>query len=48
VIDPGALGELLRTLRRGGQQARAIGTVQAGGSGVVYDLGSAPAGEGDA
>jgi phosphoribosylformylglycinamidine cyclo-ligase len=39
VVDPAGLRELLGELRRSGQRASAIGTVQAGGSGVVYDLG---------
>jgi phosphoribosylformylglycinamidine cyclo-ligase len=48
VVDPAALGEVLAALRRGEQQARVVGTVQEGGSGVVYDLGSeAAAGEDD-
>ncbi|HLE85056.1 MAG TPA: phosphoribosylformylglycinamidine cyclo-ligase [Thermoanaerobaculia bacterium] len=48
VVDPAALGEVLAALRRGEQQAWVVGTVQEGGSGVVYDLGSeAAAGEDD-
>ena len=49
VVDPAAVGEVLAALRRGAQAAWVIGSVQAGGSGVVYDFGSeAAAGEGDA
>jgi phosphoribosylformylglycinamidine cyclo-ligase len=44
VVDRDALGEVLEALRRGGQRARVIGTVQEGGGGVVYDLGSEDAG----
>jgi phosphoribosylformylglycinamidine cyclo-ligase len=48
VVDPAALGEVLAILRRGERQAWVVGTVQEGGSGVVYDLGSeAAAGEDD-
>jgi phosphoribosylformylglycinamidine cyclo-ligase len=45
-VDPAGLREVLAELRRGGQRAAVIGTVQAGGAGVVYDLGPAtlPAG----
>jgi phosphoribosylformylglycinamidine cyclo-ligase len=44
VVDRDALGEVLEALRHGGQRARVIGTVQEGGGGVVYDLGSGDAG----
>jgi phosphoribosylformylglycinamidine cyclo-ligase len=44
VVDRDALGEVLEALRRGGQRARVIGSVQEGASGVVYDLGSEDAG----
>jgi len=48
VVDRSALREVLEGLRRGGQRARVIGTVQEGASGVVYDLGSEDvAGDGD-
>jgi phosphoribosylformylglycinamidine cyclo-ligase len=39
VVDPAGLGEVLAELRRAGQRAAVIGTVQPRGSGVVYDLG---------
>jgi phosphoribosylformylglycinamidine cyclo-ligase len=42
VVDPAGLREVLGELRRSGQRAWTIGTVQAGGSGVVYDLGPLP------
>ncbi|MBV8202013.1 MAG: phosphoribosylformylglycinamidine cyclo-ligase, partial [Acidobacteria bacterium] len=42
VVDPAGLREVLRQLRQAGQRAWTIGTVQAGGSGVVYDLGPLP------
>jgi phosphoribosylformylglycinamidine cyclo-ligase len=38
-IDPAALRDVLATLRAAGQRSFVIGTVQEGGSGVVYDLG---------
>jgi phosphoribosylformylglycinamidine cyclo-ligase len=44
VVDRDALGKVLEALRHGGQRARVIGTVQEGGGGVVYDLGSGDAG----
>ncbi|HYH45459.1 MAG TPA: phosphoribosylformylglycinamidine cyclo-ligase [Thermoanaerobaculia bacterium] len=40
-VAPDGLREVLATLRLGGQRASLIGTVQAGGSGVAYDLGAA-------
>ncbi|MFP3941942.1 MAG: phosphoribosylformylglycinamidine cyclo-ligase [Thermoanaerobaculia bacterium] len=40
VVDREAVGEVLEALRRRKQKAWVIGSVQAGGSGVVYDLGS--------
>ena len=40
VIDPESAAEILATLRDAGQRAFPMGTVQEGGSGVVYDLGS--------
>ena len=43
-IDPAAAAELLEKLRRAGQQAFPIGTVQKGPGGVVYDLGPEPEG----
>jgi len=38
VVDPAGLREVLAELRRAGQRGAVIGTVQPGGSGVVYDL----------
>ena len=38
-VAPDGLREVLATLRQAGQRASLIGTVQAGGSGVAYDLG---------
>ena len=38
VVDPEALREVLGSLRASGQRGEVIGTVQKGGSGVVYDL----------
>jgi phosphoribosylformylglycinamidine cyclo-ligase len=43
IVAPEALREVMATLRREGQRSFAIGTVQKGGSGVVYDLGSGAA-----
>ena len=43
VIDPESAAEILGILRDGGQKAFPMGTVQEGGSGVVYDLGSSEA-----
>jgi len=40
VIDPASAAEILAALRDVGQRAFPMGTVQEGGSGVVYDLGS--------
>lgn len=50
VVDPAGLRELLGELRRSGQRSAVIGTVQEGGSGVVYDLGplDSPGTPGDA
>ena len=45
VISPDSAAEILSMLREADQKAFPIGTVQKGGSGVVYDLGSL--GEGD-
>jgi phosphoribosylformylglycinamidine cyclo-ligase len=39
-VDPAGLREVLAALRQGGRRGHVIGTVQEGGSGVVYDLGS--------
>ena len=39
-VDPAGLAEALGLLRSVGQKSWLIGTVQAGGSGVVYDLGT--------
>lgn len=41
-VDPPGLAEVLALLRSTGQRSFLIGTIQKGGSGVVYDLGSAP------
>jgi phosphoribosylformylglycinamidine cyclo-ligase len=38
-VDPAGLAEVLGLLRSVGQKSWVIGTVQSGGSGVVYDLG---------
>jgi phosphoribosylformylglycinamidine cyclo-ligase len=38
-VDPEGVGEVLRVLNRSGAKAVPVGTVQKGGSGVVYDLG---------
>ena len=43
VIDPESAGEILGLLQQAGQKAFPMGTVQKGGSGVVYDLGSSGA-----
>jgi phosphoribosylformylglycinamidine cyclo-ligase len=45
VVDPAGLREVLARLREAGQRAWTIGTVQPGGSGVVYDLGPLPGDE---
>jgi phosphoribosylformylglycinamidine cyclo-ligase len=39
IVDPAGLREVLAELRRRGQRSAVIGSVQPGGSGVVYDLG---------
>jgi phosphoribosylformylglycinamidine cyclo-ligase len=38
-VEPASLGEVLGLLRSVGQKSWLIGTIQKGGSGVVYDLG---------
>jgi phosphoribosylformylglycinamidine cyclo-ligase len=38
VVDPLGAGEIMAALRRAGQKVVPIGTVQMGGSGVVYDV----------
>lgn len=43
VIDPESAAEILALLRDAGQRAFPLGTVQKGGSGIVYDLGSSEA-----
>ena len=43
VIEPAAAGEILRQLRQAGEKPFPMGTVQKGGSGVVYDFGSSEA-----
>ncbi len=45
VIDPEAARDILATLRRAGGKGLPIGTVQKGGSGVVYDVESGAAEE---
>jgi phosphoribosylformylglycinamidine cyclo-ligase len=42
VVDPAGLRELLAELRGRGQRSAILGTVQPGGSGVVYDLETTP------
>jgi len=44
VIDPQSAGEILKVLRQQGEKPFPIGTVQKGGSGVVYDFGVAEGG----
>ena len=41
-VEPSGLAEVLALLRSTGQRSHLIGTIQKGGSGVVYDLGAAP------
>jgi phosphoribosylformylglycinamidine cyclo-ligase len=41
-VDPAGLAEVLGLLRSTGQKSWVLGTVQSGGSGVVYDLGPEP------
>lgn len=38
-VDPEGVGEVMTVFKKQGMSARPIGTVQAGGRGVVYDLG---------
>jgi phosphoribosylformylglycinamidine cyclo-ligase len=38
IVDPDGAGDILASLRKAGQKATPIGTVQEGGSGVVYDV----------
>ena len=45
IVDPAGLREVLAELRRHGQRASVVGSVQPGGSGVVYDLGPLAPGE---
>ena len=42
-VDPAGLAEVLGLLRSRGQKSWLIGTVQEGGAGVVYDLGTGEA-----
>jgi phosphoribosylaminoimidazole (AIR) synthetase len=44
VVDPQSSGEILKVLRQQGEKPFPIGTVQKGGSGVVYDFGAAEGG----
>ena len=46
-VAPAALQEVLARLRGAGERVFLIGSVQEGGSGVVYDLGAWPAGDED-
>ena len=39
VVDPESAGEILKVLRKEGEKPFPLGTVQKGGSGVVYDFG---------
>ncbi len=39
IVNPSGVGEVLDVLKRAGERASPIGTVQKGGAGVVYDLG---------
>jgi phosphoribosylformylglycinamidine cyclo-ligase len=41
IVDPDGAGDVLRALRKSKLEAFPIGTVQTGGSGVVYDMGPA-------
>jgi phosphoribosylformylglycinamidine cyclo-ligase len=45
VVDPAGLRDVLATLRSHSQKAAILGTLQPGGSGVVYDLGAQAAGD---
>ena len=45
VVDPDHAGEILALLRQQRERAFPIGTVQKGGSGVVYDLGTVDVGK---
>jgi phosphoribosylformylglycinamidine cyclo-ligase len=47
-VEPAGLAEVLGLLRSVGQKSWIIGTVQKGGSGVVYDLGFETPEEGEA
>ena len=47
-VEPAGLGEVLGLLRSTGQKSWIIGTLQKGGSGVVYDLGMETPEEGEA
>ncbi len=44
VVDPQSSGKILKVLRQQGEKPFPIGTVQKGGSGVVYDFGAAEGG----
>ena len=48
VVGQEGLREVLAALRKAGEKPFLIGTVQSGGSGVVYNLGAQAAGEADA
>jgi phosphoribosylformylglycinamidine cyclo-ligase len=45
LVDPAGLRDVLGAIRKTGEKAVVIGTVQEGGSGVVYDLAESSAGE---
>ena len=45
VVGPEGLRDLLAALRKAGEKPFLIGTVQSGGTGVVYNLGAQPAEE---
>jgi phosphoribosylformylglycinamidine cyclo-ligase len=44
VVDPQSAGEILKVLRKQGEKPFPIGSVQQGGSGVVYDFGATEGG----
>jgi phosphoribosylformylglycinamidine cyclo-ligase len=42
IVDPEGAGEIMKKLKKAGHKALPIGTVQKGGSGVVYDVRDGP------
>jgi phosphoribosylformylglycinamidine cyclo-ligase len=42
IVDPEGAGEIMKRLKKAGHKALPIGTVQKGGSGVVYDVRDGP------